>query len=204
MIAPEETRFDLVRLGPADAGEVLTLQRAAYVTEAAAHDDLALPPLVQTLAELREELADGDVLAVGLRAAGRLVASVRVRVDGDVGHLGRLVVVPDLQRRGLGTRLLLAVESVVPPGTRRILLFTGERSLGNLTLYRGHGYLETHRTPVGGRGYRLVHLAKDLTGAGPGHPEEVAAVPTAAVEAVPAVPAPPAAGVRAAPPPATG
>ncbi len=34
----------LVRLGAEDAGEVLTLQRAAYVTEAQAHADLNLPP----------------------------------------------------------------------------------------------------------------------------------------------------------------
>ena len=32
-----------VALGPDDAGEVLTLQRAAYVSEAQAHDDLWLP-----------------------------------------------------------------------------------------------------------------------------------------------------------------
>lgn len=35
------------RLHAGDAGEVLTLQRAAYLTEAQAHDDLSLPPLTQ-------------------------------------------------------------------------------------------------------------------------------------------------------------
>jgi hypothetical protein len=33
--------------GEGDAGEILTLQRAAYVTEAQAHGDLTLPPLTQ-------------------------------------------------------------------------------------------------------------------------------------------------------------
>jgi hypothetical protein len=42
-----------LRLRTDDAGEVLTLQRAAYVTEAQAHRDLLLPPLMQTFAELR-------------------------------------------------------------------------------------------------------------------------------------------------------
>ena len=45
-----------VRIAPAtaeDAGELLTLQRAAYVTEAQVYDDLRLPALVQTLDELR-------------------------------------------------------------------------------------------------------------------------------------------------------
>ena len=43
----------LLRLGVADAGEVLTLQRAAYVPEAQAqaqaHGDLDRPPLRQVL-----------------------------------------------------------------------------------------------------------------------------------------------------------
>ncbi|MFY9806867.1 MAG: hypothetical protein WCC47_09170 [Pseudonocardiaceae bacterium] len=67
----------LVRLSAVDAGEVLTLQRAAYVTEAQAHGDLALPPLVQSLAELAVELTNPKVLALGLREGARLVAAVR-------------------------------------------------------------------------------------------------------------------------------
>ena len=46
-------------IAPGDAGEVLTLQRAAFVTEAQAHGDPALPPLTQTLAELRAATASG-------------------------------------------------------------------------------------------------------------------------------------------------
>ena len=46
----------IIVLGVDDAGELLTLQRAAYVTEAQTHDDPGLPPLRQTLEELRSEL----------------------------------------------------------------------------------------------------------------------------------------------------
>ncbi|SIR92827.1 GNAT family N-acetyltransferase [Williamsia sterculiae] len=51
--------------------------------------------------------------ALGLRSAGwRLIAAVRVRVDSAtwVAEVGRLVVAPDLQGRGLGGRLLNLVE----------------------------------------------------------------------------------------------
>jgi hypothetical protein len=68
---------DPLRLGTGDAGEILTLQRAAYVPEAQAHGDLWLPPLTQTLQELRGELADPRVTGWGIRDQGRLVASVR-------------------------------------------------------------------------------------------------------------------------------
>jgi GNAT superfamily N-acetyltransferase len=103
----------ITRLGVDDAGELLTLQRAAYVTEAQAHDDPGLPPLRQTLAELRAELASADVTALGVRDRGRLVATVRLRhhpADRHTAEVARLAVAPDRQGEGLGTRLLAEVE----------------------------------------------------------------------------------------------
>ena len=153
----------LSRLGGQDAGEVLTLQRAAYVTEAQAHADLHLPPLQQTLAEVAAELADRQVLALGLRdASGRLVAAVRAHSAADdpqVAEIGRLTVVPDRQGQRLGTRLLAAVEEQLPAIVTELRLFTGEHSAGNLRLYARLGYRESSRQPTPG-GYQLVYLAK--------------------------------------------
>lgn len=149
-----------VRLGTADAGEVLTVQRAAYVTEAQAHGDVALPPLTQTLDELRCELARSTCLAWGYREAGRLIAAVRVELGEAVAELGRLAVVPDRQGSGLGTSLLVHAEEHLPARIAAIELFTGEHSAGNLRLYQRLGYRETHRTPLGA--YELVHLRKPL------------------------------------------
>jgi ribosomal protein S18 acetylase RimI-like enzyme len=160
---------ELVELGTDDAGEVLTLQRAAYVTEAQAHGDLELPPLRQSVTELSAELGRGDVLAVGWRDdRGRLLAAVRATVssdDGTLAEIGRLAVVPDRQGQGLGSRLLEAVEARLPDGVREIRLFTGERSEANLRLYRRLGYSETHRTGTPA-GYALVHLSKPCAPAG--------------------------------------
>lgn len=148
-----------VRLGAGDAGEILTLQRAAYVTEAQAHGDLSMPPLVQTLDELRAELADPAVTAWGIRDARRLVASVRVRMASlDSAEVGRLVVAPDRQGNGLGSVLLLAAETRMTDEVTVIRLFTGEHSAANLRLYKRLGYRETGRSPAGA--YELVHLAK--------------------------------------------
>ncbi|MBO0890195.1 MAG: GNAT family N-acetyltransferase [Acidothermales bacterium] len=152
----------VLRLGPVDAGELLTLQRAAYVTEAQLHGDVDLPALVQTLDELRAELADARCLAWGTRESGRLVAAVRVRlVDPTTAEIGRLVVAPDRQGRGLGSALLAAAENRLPRSVTNVRLFTGEHSTANLRLYARSGYAETHRTPAAG--YDLVHLAKELT-----------------------------------------
>jgi len=148
----------LLRLGPIDAGEVLTLQRAAYVPEAREHENLDLPPLLETFEQTKEALGDPPCFAWGIRESGRLVASVRIVVDGGAGLVGRLIVAPDRQGHGLGSSLLLAAEAAAQPSVTVFRLFTGERSAGPLRMYRKLGYVETHRTPE--KHYELVHFEK--------------------------------------------
>jgi GNAT superfamily N-acetyltransferase len=143
----------------ADAGEMLTLQRAAYVSEAQLYDDPLLPPLVQTLDELRDELSVGGGIVA--REGARMVGAVRFRLDGEVLHVGRLAIAPDRQGRGLGTALLAAAEAAT--SARRAALFTGERSEANLRLYERSGYVEVRREAVRS-GLVLVHLEKQLPG----------------------------------------
>lgn len=149
----------VVRLSPADAGELLTLQRAAFVPEAQHYRDLDLPPLVESLDELRAVLAAPTTIALGVRDAGRLVAAVRLRLDDAVAHLGRLVVVPDRQGEGLGSLLLGSCESELPDGVRHVRLFTGADSVPTIRLYERHGYVRERETPGT---YPLVHLVKGL------------------------------------------
>lgn len=159
----------LVTLEPPDAGELLTLRRAAYVTEARAHHDLDLPPLRESLDDLLRELADPELRGLGWRASGgahpgRLLGAVRVRLPASepgVAEIGRLAVAPDQQRQGLGSALLAEAEGRLPASVRQVRLFTGEHSLGNLRLYARMGYAETHRTTAPA-GYLLIHLAKSL------------------------------------------
>ncbi|MEV5748263.1 GNAT family N-acetyltransferase [Actinoallomurus sp. NPDC052308] len=146
--------------GPEDAGELLTLQRAAYATEARIYGDPELPPLVQTLDELVAELDRG--VAFKVTYGRRIVGAVRGRVEGDLLRIGRLTVAPDFQGRGLGTALLAAIEESVVPGARRATLFTGHLSTANLRLYERLGYAEERRVPLG-PGVDLIHLTKPLT-----------------------------------------
>lgn len=142
---------------PADAGEVCTVQWAAFVAEARLYGDPELPPLRETAAEIAADLAT----SVGFVAvlAGRLVGSVRVRVDAGRLHVARLAVAPDLQGRGIGAALLAEAETAGP--AREAVLFTGHLSTGNLRLYARAGYVEDHRTRVAD-GLTLVHLRKPL------------------------------------------
>ena len=143
----------------ADAGELLTLQRAAYVTEAQLYDDPHLPPLTQTLEELQADLGTWPTLKAVLGT--RIVGTARARAQGEVLRVGRLSVAPDLQGRGIGTALLAAVERLAGPQVRRAALFTGRCSAANVRLYERSGYAVTRYEdlPVGPG---IVHLEKAL------------------------------------------
>ena len=100
----------------ADAGELLTLQRAAYVTEGRLHDSFDFPPLTDDLAAVEQLIADTTCLVA--RRDGRLVGSVFGRREADDSwFIGRLMVAPDLQGGGLGRRLLDLIEDAAPPAT---------------------------------------------------------------------------------------
>jgi ribosomal protein S18 acetylase RimI-like enzyme len=131
-------------LGPGHAGEALTVQRAAYVTEAQRYDAPDLPPLTEPLDTLRADLASGRP-ALGAWLGGRLVGSVRGRPDGARMEVSRLAVAPDMWRQGIGARLLAAVEAAAPPGVRTLWLVTGAGSDGSLALYRRAGYVVVGR-----------------------------------------------------------
>lgn len=145
---------EFIDLTPADAGELLTLQRAAYVTEAQLYGDPALPALTQTLDELTTELNNP---AIGVRDGARLIAAGRWRVVDGIAEIGRLVVAPDRQGEGWGTRLLREIET--RSGCDVWQLFTGHLSEANLRLYRREGYVEIGRTALH-EGVNLVHLRK--------------------------------------------
>jgi ribosomal protein S18 acetylase RimI-like enzyme len=150
------------RAGAADAGEILTLQRAAYVTEAQLHGDPFLPPLVESLDQVAKVIAGSVVLKAS--HGGRVVGSVRGTLNERTCLVGRLAVAPDLRRRGIGGALMRALEAEVAGGADACDLFVGHLSEPSLRLCRRLGYAETHRERVADH-LVLVHLRKALTAA---------------------------------------
>lgn len=151
--------LELRPMRPSDVDGVLAVQREAFAIEARLYDDPGIPPLREDADGVLSDLASG--LGFVAVADGRVVGSVRVRVDGDNLLIGRLAVSPDLQGRGIGSALLALAETAAPAD--QALLFTGHLSEGNLRLYRRAGYSEQRRSPAGDR-VVLVHLAKPLAG----------------------------------------
>lgn len=141
-----------VRATPADAAEVLVLQRCCWVGEAITNNDLTIPALRETLEDVRSWMQDAWVL----RQDGRLIGAVRASRDGELWRIGRLMVAPDRQGQGLGGVLLRHAESSAPSGVVWHELFTGMASEGNLARYRHAGYVEVSR------GDGLVFLRKPV------------------------------------------
>lgn len=146
----------------ADAGPLLVVQRSAYVIEAQRYGTPYLPPLLETLDEVLASIRAGGVLVA--RLAGRVVGSVRWRLTDDVCAVSRLSVATDLQGRGVGGRLLNAVEEAAGAGP--YTLFTGAESADNIRLYERHGYRPTHTRQESER-VAVVHMTKPaVTAAG--------------------------------------
>jgi GNAT superfamily N-acetyltransferase len=150
------TPIEIVRAKLEDAAEILALQKLAYQSEAAIHNNYEIPPLTQTLPEMEEDLRNKVVL-VAVRD-GRIIGSVRACQEGDTCSVGRLIVHPEFQNRGLGTRLMGEIEAAFA-GTGRFELFTGHKSERNLYLYGKLGY-KVFQHQQGAGMPELVYLEK--------------------------------------------
>ncbi|WP_019148197.1 GNAT family N-acetyltransferase [Timonella senegalensis] len=138
------------------AGELLTLRRAAFVTEAQTYGDPNIPPLTQTLDELIEDIAREDVVTLGAWLGHRLVGSVRVELEDGKATLGRLAVAPDLQGEGIGTQMMWAVLPHLPEETTEIWVFTGKDSKQNIAMYQKNGYEHQHDQIAGDLTYAYL------------------------------------------------
>lgn len=139
-----------------DAEAILELQKLAYISEAEIIDDFTIPPLHQTIDEVFSEFHHQLFLKVEIQ--GRIIGSVRSYVEEGTCYIGKLIVHPDHQNRGIGTRLLRAAEDQFPEADR-YELFTGHKSVKNLHIYQKNGYRIFKRRAVSEK-LTLVFLQK--------------------------------------------
>ena len=125
------------RATASDAEEILALQKLAYRSEAEIYDDYKIPPLVQTLESIEKDFESQRFLKALMN--GRIIGSVRAYSKEGTCYIGRLIVHPDFQNRGLGTKLMNEIERIFRT-CKRFELFTGVRSEKNLCLYQKLGY----------------------------------------------------------------
>lgn len=138
-----------------DLESILQLQYTAYQSEAVIHNDYTIQPLIQTLEELTAEHQKGIILKAV--QSGKIIGSVRAFAESDTVYIGKLIVHPDEQGKGLGTRLMAAIEDKLY--RKRFELFTSSKSDGNLRLYEKLGYRKFREETLDS-GIELVYLEK--------------------------------------------
>ena len=125
---------------PADAPELAVLQKACWLEMVTPEEHWWGAP-AEDATTVAEDLAQWSTHL--FRSEGRLVGSVRVRRDPhdpQTWQIGRLMVVPDLQGRGLGRALLTHAEALAPGDVTAFWLNTGADQPRLLRIYKKAGY----------------------------------------------------------------
>jgi len=121
----------------ADLQEILDLQKLAFQGQAKIYNDYTIPPLIETLEEI--QIAFQSQTFLKYVENSKILGSVRGFVEKDICHIGRLIVHPDYQNSGIGTKLMYEIEKNFDT-CARFELFTGHKSIRNLHLYKKLGY----------------------------------------------------------------
>jgi len=142
-----------------DLQEILDLQYLAYQSEALLLNNPNIPPLKQTLEHVKKEFETGIILKA-VDGCDSIVGSVRGYSKNNTFFIGKLIVRPDLQGRGIGTDLLEEIERVCPH--ERYELFTSSKSVKNIRLYERFGY-QIFKEEKAGEDFNFVYLEKTST-----------------------------------------
>ena len=140
-----------------DLQEILDLQYMAYQSEAKLFNTIDIPPLKQTLEEVFNEYTKGIILKA-LDEKGKIIGSVRGYLEDETVYIGKLMVHPQHQGKGIGTKLLLRIESEF--SGYRYELFTSTKSKKNIELYEKLGYRVFSQRKISEE-LRFVYLVKE-------------------------------------------
>lgn len=131
-----------------DLPEILQVQKQAFQPVAVVENNDRLPPLVQTLQEITVEYDRRLFLKYILD--GKIVGSVRAHLDENcICQIGKLVVLPQYQFRGIGAALMEAIEREFED-SNGYELFTGSIHEKTVAFYHRLGYKTTRTTIMDG------------------------------------------------------
>lgn len=153
-------QVNIFRATPDNATEILVLQKLAYQSEARIYNDWNIPPLLQTIEEIQDEFKTHMFLKA--ISEHLIVGSVRARIMENTCYIGKLIVHPKWQSRGIGTRLVTEIE-IIYGAVSRFELFTGSQSVKNIYLYHKLGYQDFRRESLGDQ-VELIYLEKLIEG----------------------------------------
>lgn len=140
-----------------DLSEILKLQKLCYHENAVRYNDFSIPPLMQTLSEIEEELKTNTVLKISDNK--NIIGSIRAYENKGTCFIGRVIVHPKYQNKGIGKKLMLAIEEKYSM-CNRYELFTGFQVSKNLYFYTSIGY-KTFKEDTITNNVTIVYLEKN-------------------------------------------
>jgi predicted N-acetyltransferase YhbS len=146
----------IIRAEESNLQAILELQYLAYQGEAKLLDDFTIPPLKQTIEEVQQEFTKGIFLKA-VDESNELIGSVRAWQESDTVYIGKLIVQPKLQSRGIGSALVKAIEREFK--CRRYEIFTSVKSIRTIQLYEHLGYVKFREQKISDK-LTLVFLEK--------------------------------------------
>ncbi|MCL1845049.1 MAG: GNAT family N-acetyltransferase [Defluviitaleaceae bacterium] len=149
-------KMTIERAERADLKRILELQYLAYQSEAKLLDNFEIPPLKQTLAEAEQEYLKGHFLKA-VDENGNIIGSVRACTEGETTYIGKLIVRPEIQGRGIGTSLMSEIEKECC--ATRFEIFTSTKSVRTISLYEHLGYVKFKEQEISDK-LSLVFLEK--------------------------------------------
>jgi ribosomal protein S18 acetylase RimI-like enzyme len=142
--------MEILKAQLGDLPIILELQKLCYTENAQRYNDYQIAPMTQTLHEIEKENTENIVLkAVEL---AKIVGSIRAYEKEGTCYIGRVIVHPDYQNKGIGKKLMDEIEERFDK-VSRFELFTGFRDEKNLYFYNKLGY----------KIFKQIKLKEDLT-----------------------------------------
>ena len=151
--------MQILKADKSDLKAILELQYSAYQSEAKLLNNYEIPPLKQTLEEVEQEYTKGIFLKA-TDETGKIIGSVRAYTENNTAYIGKLIVQPEKQSQGIGTKLIKAIERECL--VMRYEIFTSDKSMRTIRLYEYLGYAKFREQKVSDN-LNLVFLEKQRT-----------------------------------------
>ena len=139
-----------------DVPELMELHNRAFFAIAAEVDWLDAPGLKESLEQAREDFSRYTTIKM-LSDEGKIVGSVRGRVEDGSLYIGRLMVQPECQGRGYGKILFREIQKMIPHN--RVWLFTCGEVQRIVSFYEREGF-RTFNTERFENGHTWISMEK--------------------------------------------
>ncbi|MGD0338390.1 MAG: GNAT family N-acetyltransferase [Bacteroidota bacterium] len=139
-----------------DLPSILELQKLCYRENAERYNDYQIPPMTQTIKDLEDEFNHNVILKA--EDQSKIIGSLRAYEKNRICYIGRVIVHPDYQNKGIGTKLMIEIERRFPD-VSKYELFTGYKDEKNIYFYGKLGYKIFKEENLGDK-IKLVFLEK--------------------------------------------